>query len=94
MKIDTSTTAGKIEVMQAFIDGKGIEGKAIVNDKWIRISPSTWDWKNLDYRIAPQTVEEAARESGRERFYETNDQYEAHMSGFVRGSKWKKEQKR
>ena len=54
-EIDTSTTAGKIAVMQAFADGKKIQamtkGRIIWDD--IKANPC-WDWSYFNYRIVPQ----------------------------------------
>lgn len=63
MKIDTSTTAGKIQVMQAFDDGKAIE--KYVDGHWCGViskSP-TWGWTSYSYRIKPQTLEDAVSEA-------------------------------
>ena len=86
MKIDTSTTAGKIQVMQAFEDGKKIEGAC--ESGWLHITGGTptWNWSAGNYRIKPQTVEDA---------------YDAYMRGiefldtqssFIAGAEWQKEQ--
>lgn len=52
-EIDTSTTAGKIAVMQAFQDGKKIE-RLIIADMWLPVTDPLWDWSAFDYRIAKQ----------------------------------------
>lgn len=49
------TTAGKIAVMQAYLDGKQIQ--VCHNNEWkdwvISLAP-TWDWGNHKYRIKPE----------------------------------------
>lgn len=51
------TTKEKIEVMQAYIDGKEIEIKKLTDTaSWVKIISSNknepeWDWRNFDYRI-------------------------------------------
>lgn len=67
MKIDTNTTAGKIALMQAYEDGKELEFKNHKASSWEYLESGTgiypaWDWLGSDYRIKPQTVEEAAKE--------------------------------
>lgn len=49
------TTKEKIEVMQAFVNGKAVEWRDPIRyNKWeIAVNPS-WDWNNIDYRIAPE----------------------------------------
>lgn len=92
MKIDTSTTAGKIAVMQAFADGKviqySVDGRPQWQDIEIEFGPPVWDWGLLDYRIKPQTVEEAA--------VEHHERKEASGSlacnDFIAGAKWQREQ--
>ncbi len=54
------TTKQKIEVMQAFVDGKPIQYKG--NDKWstwkdMPVEP-TWDWNYFDFRIKPEDDKE------------------------------------
>ena len=65
MKIDTSTTAGKIAVMQAYEDGKEVQvrdaSSCVVGWGKIFHNPPKWSWHDSDYRIKPQTVEEAAK---------------------------------
>lgn len=53
------TTAEKITVMQAFIDGKTIETR-INNDSWMEVSLENnddlyWNWEKNEYRIKPET---------------------------------------
>ena len=76
-----STTAEKIKVMQAFEDGKAVEGKVcIAGQPWVNLCEEPmWDWRTQDYRLKPQpkyrpfeTIEEVeavfgkvAREGGK-----------------------------
>jgi len=62
--IDTSTTSGKIQVMQAKENGKVIEYKVIdVDDLWCQEASCSWNWGDIKYRIKPQTLEEAIEEA-------------------------------
>ena len=90
MKIDTSTTAGKIQVMQASNDGKAIERS--LNGEWSLISNSVvgWHWDCVDYRIKPQTVEEAA-ECHVVKVGSSNGHKER-IFDFMAGAQWQKEQ--
>lgn len=50
------TTKEKIEVMQAFLDGKLIEYKLSSDgDIWLSVSDPHWDWDNCIYRIKPES---------------------------------------
>jgi len=91
--IDTSTTAGKIAVMQAFEDGKAIQYKNR-GYSWVdfRVNTPMWNWKEVGYRIKPQTVEEAAIETANKHFYETKEHSNAHLNGFRAAIQWQKEQ--
>ena len=46
------TTAEKIAVMQAFVDGKPIEYVLLGCSEWFIIEDPCFDWKRYDYRIA------------------------------------------
>lgn len=50
------TTKEKIEVMQAYEDGKAIEESLIDSTHWksVTISKPVWDWRNRSYRIKPE----------------------------------------
>lgn len=51
--MDTTTTQYKIEVMQAFLEGKQIETRNYDNELWhtyLNIEPG-WNWQNFDYRV-------------------------------------------
>ena len=55
MSIDTTTTAGKIAVMQASAEGKAIQSKrSNSNDEWVDNPIPYWYWGSYDYRIAPE----------------------------------------
>ena len=93
VKIDTSTTAGKIVVMQAFDDGKQIQ--CMLNCEeiiWVDFNNAgraIWNWEKFKYRVKPETVEDASLEYVKDIFtptcYEVRD-------GFKAGAKWQKEQ--
>lgn len=97
MKIDTSGTEGKVEVMQAYVDCKSIEVRFRSPESgWSELSfgPDgnvTWHWGVQDYRIKSLTVEEAAVEyieSHKAMIYSrTNVEL-----GFCAGVDWQKEQ--
>jgi len=87
--IDTSTTAGKIAVMQAFETGKTVEFFIERSESWefldSKLTP-VWDWFKCSYRIKPQTVEEAAKHHVR------TVEFLDYQGGFIAGAKWQKEQ--
>lgn len=86
MKIDTNTTAGKIAVMQAYEDGKEIE--IIKNGVAVPLEHSPkWDWLCIDYRIKPQTVEQAANKARSSRLCETENESNNYKLGFIHGAK-------
>ena len=91
--IDTSTTAGKMAVMQAYEDGKEIQCRLAGDDWWCWVDSEhgvpRWGWGQSEYRIKPQTVEEAAKTSNR--FYE-GQAVGAYDDGFIRGAQWQKDQ--
>lgn len=49
------TTQEKIEVMQAYEDGKTIQSYDLEQDKWVNCHNPTWNWDTLDYRIKPES---------------------------------------
>lgn len=54
-EIDTSGTAGKIAVMQAFAEGNRIEGYyRFGTSGWCTHTKPNWDWTSYDYRISQQ----------------------------------------
>lgn len=90
MKIDTSTTAGKIQVMQAFVDGKTVQNK--VGSAWYDVSENcTWLW-DFPYRMKPQTVEEAANMASDNYGFHENKTHLNFKHGFIQGADWQKEQ--
>jgi len=91
--IDTSTTAGKIAVMQAFEDGKQIQHHRTTENTvgWVSTGCPIWQWNEYFYRIKPQTVEEAAREYSKDAAWERNYK-DGFIEGSVFGAQWKKEQ--
>ena len=53
------TTKEKIEIMQAYEDGKKIEGRSISCREWVECSSNTepiWNWALYDYRIKPEST--------------------------------------
>jgi len=61
--IDTSTTAGKIKVQQAWVDGKYIIREVRDGGKFFTLSNGVepvWSWDLNRYFIKPQTILEAA----------------------------------
>ena len=60
--IDTSTTAGKIAVMQAHERGERIECtvKSMFEKVWGAAATPTWDWNKMDYRVAEAVAEPSA----------------------------------
>lgn len=47
-------TKSMIEVMQAYVDGEGVEFGS--NGEWLKCSNPTWQWAHYDYRIAPSAT--------------------------------------
>ena len=45
------TVKEKIEVMQAFVNGKQIEGKSKKSDEWKLVENPVWDWGINEYRV-------------------------------------------
>ena len=75
---DTSTTAGRIAVMQAWLkDWRSIEclDKHKLGDRWepvqggppSEIGEPMWNWDRYDYRIAPPPERRTALQSARDR---------------------------
>lgn len=90
MKIDTRATVGMIAVMQAFEDGKVIQYRdnSGMPFEVITEGMQLWDWPDCDYRIKPQTVEEASLEYVKDVM--TPECY-AIKDGFKAGAKWREE---
>jgi len=92
MKIDTRTITGMVAVMLN-PDGLRVESRnrSKVNWNFGSFDP-TWNWEECDYRLVPQTLEEAfmthmAKISGLG--YGVTS---ASKSSFEAGAKWQKEQ--
>lgn len=69
--IDTSTTAGKIAVMQAYERGEACEWrpKQVTEPQvdWQHVGQQLqWNWCNTDYRIAPPVPARTALQAARE----------------------------
>lgn len=88
--IDTSTTKGKIQVMQAFKDGEAIQGASRSMNNWGDAGTPCWNWEKFDWRIKPQTVEEAANNC--EAFSKYTNGPDWRKVGFIAGAQWQKEQ--
>lgn len=58
--IDTSTTAGKIAVMQEFERGHKVQFKKSWMEKYEDAAEPTWDWSAGDYRLKPREPREFA----------------------------------
>lgn len=50
------TTEEKIEVMQAFTEGKTIQAKEVNGNDWYVCNACdiAWDWPNYEYRVKPE----------------------------------------
>lgn len=60
MTVDTTTTAGKIAVMQAYLDGQEVHVRIKGSSEWHRVYPAgnaasepEWDWPGNEYRLKP-----------------------------------------
>ena len=92
MKIDTSTTSGKIKVQQAWIDRECIFYKAKQTNGWMDLNPLTepvWAWGDIDYKLKPQTVEEAAEVHVGE--CASSDGHKERAIDFIAGVEWRDE---
>ena len=94
--IDTSTTAGKIAVMQASDNGRITEARSRTKiDTWGKlILPIFWNWEEFNYRIRPQAVEDAACdwvESPQPRSWIGKDMGFKLSETFIAGAKWREE---
>ena len=56
MSNDTTTTAGKIAVMQAFERGEACQWqyKEGDGDEWLKVEVPSWDWGVVRYRVKPK----------------------------------------
>lgn len=56
-QIDTSTTAGKAEVMRLAAEGRSVAGKSRLDkDSCHALVAPSWDWRNIDYAIISEPV--------------------------------------
>lgn len=55
-KIDTSTTAGKAEVMRLAAEGRRVAYSNAGHHEWAFASDPRWDWKTRDYAIIAEPV--------------------------------------
>ncbi|MBD7952692.1 hypothetical protein H9654_00600 [Stenotrophomonas sp. Sa5BUN4] len=64
-KIDTSTTAGKVRVMQAYLDGATIKyrghgrPRSLLRGTFTRDDPGQplWSWSDIDYSVVQEVAE-------------------------------------
>jgi len=56
-QIDTSTTAGKAEVMRLAAEGRRIACREEdISPEWFAVNESDWDWRTYDYAIIAEAV--------------------------------------
>lgn len=56
-QIDTSTTAGKAEVMRLAAEGRRVACREEdISPEWFAVNESDWDWRTYDYAIIAETV--------------------------------------
>lgn len=56
-QIDTSTTAGKAEVMRLAAEGRRLACREEdISREWFEVNESDWDWRNYDYAIIAEPV--------------------------------------
>lgn len=57
-QIDTSTTAGKAEVMRLAAEGRRVAYLSGWNGKWVACGsdPVTWNWESMEYAIIAEPV--------------------------------------
>ena len=84
------TTLEKIAIMQAFEDGKSIKC-SYGNVSWSYVSNPQWNWEQADYRVKPETLEDAASKYCA--YWEVAElEKTAIKNTFKSGAKWQKEQ--
>lgn len=71
----STSTAEKIAVMQAFLDGKRIEFRSVYAD-WAQAENPTWDWSRFEFRVAPARTVQCTR-------YTVVDRYNEAISAWV-----------
>lgn len=91
MKIDTSTTEGKIEVMQAPKEGKEVQANdlTVEAEGWFDPYVITWNWYKFNYRIKPPTIEEAVRGAAD---LDTRELQRSNIGWAKFGAEWQKDQ--
>ncbi len=51
-QIDTSTTAGKAEVMRLAAEGrKVVERGGWAGASWVTVDPPVWNWEHFEYGV-------------------------------------------
>lgn len=55
-QIDTSTTAGKAEVMRLAAEGRVLAVRRPGAHSWAKIAEVSWDWSTFDYAIISEPV--------------------------------------
>lgn len=57
-QIDTSTTAGKAEIMRLAAEGRRVAYLSGWNGKWVACGsdPVTWNWESMEYAIIAEPV--------------------------------------
>lgn len=65
---DKNATLYKIEVMQAYVDGKAIECRysKSYDETWEKVGNPVWNWACFDYRISSEEEERAIKDAERE----------------------------
>lgn len=58
-QIDTSTTAGKAEVMRLAAEGRKVAQRTFPNEAWIEQRSPAWAWPTVDYAIISKPVGQA-----------------------------------
>jgi len=92
MKIDTTTTTGKILLMQECdFNKKAVQRKPHDETEWLDVIKPNWNWGTCDFRLKPKTIEEASHNS-----YFLSDpfpnQCNAYQEGARFGVEWQKDQ--
>lgn len=55
-QIDTSTTAGKAEVMRLAAEGRKVAQRTFPGEAWIAQRSPAWAWPTVDYAIIAEPV--------------------------------------
>lgn len=55
-QIDTSTTAGKAEVMRLAAEGRRVASRQKKYHRWLEVDGPVWDWDHDDYAIISEPV--------------------------------------